>query len=228
MSAPDQPERFVKAVTTFSETGHSAKPASGFISPFTTGVSNQVRLATITQKYRTRRSKWTNDLYRCPEYRGHVAIPRNDLPSPSPPSQNYLGSYGYNSYDDKFSLVIPGAFDLRVRESEVRVPGAMIAVGDGNLTPYEYSLNDNPFHSFSVRGKLSVTGWGFLDKTQGSLSSWPANRQADSRKAVSARHTDRYNIAFSDGHVETIKHDKLYEKTDNSLRRWNRNHEPIP
>jgi prepilin-type processing-associated H-X9-DG protein len=40
------------------------------------------------------------------------------------------------------------------------------------------------------------------------------------------RHKGRYNIVFCDGHVEGVKRDDLFRKTDDALRRWNNDHEP--
>jgi len=89
-------------------------------------------------------SRWTNELYRCPDYRG-ATVNGNDDAVP-------LGSYGYNAkgvqyvYSDlglgglfsKMILDQPSdqfkAIDVRVPASKVRVPSDMIAVGDANLT----------------------------------------------------------------------------------------------
>jgi prepilin-type processing-associated H-X9-DG protein len=45
-------------------------------------------------------------------------------------------------------------------------------------------------------------------------------------KATKERHHGRYNIAFCDGHTEYVKQERLFEQTDNSLKRWNNDNEP--
>ena len=45
-------------------------------------------------------------------------------------------------------------------------------------------------------------------------------------QATLRRHGGRYNVAFCDGHVEGIRRDKLFERSDDALRRWNNDNEP--
>src|SRR5262249_18519512 len=46
------------------------------------------------------------------------------------------------------------------------------------------------------------------------------------RKADRARHNGRHNTAFCDGHVEYIKLEALYGRSNESRLRWNNDHEP--
>jgi len=158
-------------------------------------------------------NEWSNALYRCPSYKGPTAAPIH-----TNIARFSVGSYGYNAYADRsLAMNSPG-----VRESDVRAPAEMIALGDATLSFVDFGESDafpiplppNPF----------VTGLGVLSK-DGSirLTPDPAN---EARKAVRQRHRDRYNIAFCDGHLESLLHERLYEPADAARRRWNRDNEP--
>jgi prepilin-type processing-associated H-X9-DG protein len=55
----------------------------------------------------------------------------------------------------------------------------------------------------------------------------PNNPNEDLIKKASARHRNRGNIVFCDGHVEAVTFRRLFlERDDASLRRWNRDNEP--
>ena len=181
-------------------------------------------------------SRWTDPLFRCPDYRGYT-IDGNEKGAP-------LGSYGYNANGVKFtpsSLGLggglskvnlgdldPGAFGtlLRIKDSMVRHPSDMIALGDATLiwsTPFMlgglYDLPPGP-------DKL-IHGMGLLDiNTRNGVQRpvWPGSTGIIRDTLI--RHGGKYNIGFCDGHVEDIQREVLFQKTDTSLRRWNNDHEP--
>jgi prepilin-type N-terminal cleavage/methylation domain-containing protein/prepilin-type processing-associated H-X9-DG protein len=159
-------------------------------------------------------NEWSNALYRCPSYKGPTVAPiRTNI------ARFSVGSYGYNATSDR-SLAVNST--TAVRESDVSAPAEMIALGDATLSFVDFGQSDafpvplppNPF----------VTGLGVLSK-DGSfrLTPDPAN---EARKAVRQRHRNRYNIAFCDGHLESLLHERLYEPADAARRRWNRDNEP--
>lgn len=45
-------------------------------------------------------------------------------------------------------------------------------------------------------------------------------------RAVRQRHRGAFNMALCDGHVESIKMERLFAKTDAAVRRWNLDNEP--
>ncbi len=174
---------------------------------------------------------WTNDLYRCPDYRGSVAVELTPLGTPNLHSPvAYSGSYGYNGYDDR-SLTDTTDF-AQIKESAIKVPSDMIALGDASLWGYGPFSGDSKFVTIYSLGPSPINGWGVLTKADptlvthriASFNTW----LAESRKAMRNRHNDRFILFFCDGHIESIKHDKLYDESDTSLRRWNRYHEPWP
>jgi len=178
-------------------------------------------------------SEWTNDVYRCPDYKGMLAAPR----SPWTGGFGHKGSYGYNgdqASDFLLSSQALGGSGIGCREEVVKVPSDMIALGDANLFAFVRPLGGEETLIIYSRGERDLLGSGQLSKSYGDrllVNHRVArmNRElANSRKVTRDRHNDRYNISFCDGHVESIKHDKLYEKSDAALRRWNRNHEPAP
>jgi len=181
-------------------------------------------------------SRWTNELYRCPDYRG-ATVNGNDDAVP-------LGSYGYNAkgvqyvYSDlglgglfsKMILDQPSdqfkAIDVRVPASKVRAPSDMIAVGDANLTWIPAGLM-RLYYNLDMEDNYS--GMAMLDINTRNHSQSPAYAASEQIiQATRRRHNYRHNIGFCDGHTEQILEPKLFEQSDDALRRWNNDHEPHP
>jgi prepilin-type N-terminal cleavage/methylation domain-containing protein/prepilin-type processing-associated H-X9-DG protein len=179
------------------------------------------------------RHQWTNALYKCPAYSGPTLVP---IPGPRNASP-LIGSYGYNARRDvsfNFGYFGNGATNLsastrmpdsKVLESQVKVPSDMFELGDADLL----SSATNPF--VDVDGYYSglpqgtfLFGEGWISKT--AYENF-VGRFQNIFPAIQRRHAGRQNTAFCDGHAESIKIEKLYEWSDQSLRRWNYNHEPF-
>ncbi|HZR20770.1 MAG TPA: prepilin-type N-terminal cleavage/methylation domain-containing protein [Verrucomicrobiae bacterium] len=174
------------------------------------------------------RNQWTNSLYKCPAYSGPtllpIAGPRNAFP--------LMGGYGYNARNDttfnfgyfgngltNFGFVLP---DSKVSESAVKMPSDMIELGDAELESGASAMpaiNDE-YYGLPQETKF-VFGQGWICKM-----SYPFDSLKAVLPAIRQRHQGRQNIAFCDAHVESIKFENLYEWNDQSLRRWNYNHEP--
>jgi prepilin-type N-terminal cleavage/methylation domain-containing protein/prepilin-type processing-associated H-X9-DG protein len=102
------------------------------------------------------------------------------------------------------------------RESEVIQPSDMIAIGDGCLEGYNPTVARpdrapimlNPLLNDPARiaGQANFPGFG----------------------ANELRHSDRFNIAFVDGHIEYVRGPILYSSSWSrySLLRWNNDHKP--
>ena len=136
----------------------------------------------------------------------------------------YARNYGYNARGyqgaarDFLGLGLRRDDDKRfatVRESLVRTPVAMIALGDdftgngpnGEIIEGGYTVSRS--RSFSFGG------------------SWTAQLIRDESRLVRERHTARAGLAFADGHVETLRLSQLFTDTaDEALARWNADHEP--
>ena len=157
-------------------------------------------------------NEWTNALYRCPAYKGPTAAPIH-----TNIARFSVGSYGYNAYSERTLVLSSG-----VRESDVKTPADMITLGDATLSFVDIGKSDD--FPIPLPQSPFVTGLGVLMK-DGSFrfTPDPAN---EARKAVRQRHRDRYNIAFCDGHIESLLHDRLYESSDAARRRWNRDNDP--
>jgi prepilin-type N-terminal cleavage/methylation domain-containing protein/prepilin-type processing-associated H-X9-DG protein len=179
-------------------------------------------------------SQWTNDLFHCPAYKG-LTIDGNDVAVP-------LGSYGYNANGVQYPLSdlgLGGIFtkvdatgsagetalsDLRIPESMVIVPSDMIALGDATLV-YMSAYMINLLYEQQVKG--SYSGMAMIDiniRNKQHNPSWA--QSASFVQAMQQRHNNMQNIVFCDGHVEAIKEDKLYDKSETALRRWNNDHQP--
>ncbi|MBM3834308.1 MAG: DUF1559 domain-containing protein [Verrucomicrobia bacterium] len=137
---------------------------------------------------------------------------------------NMGGSYGYNGLGiaahgtfmeglglggrGKFSHKTPG-FEP-VRESDVKVPSRMIAMG--GFVGFGYP-NFSPYIS---EGALGRESFHFSHH----------NVDLD-RRIAARRHMGRLNIAFGDGHVEALRiHTLFFSKQEEDMRMWNRDHEP--
>ena len=53
-----------------------------------------------------------------------------------------------------------------------------------------------------------------------------ASKEYFGLRAIKARHRGAFNVGFCDGHAESIKIEKLIEKSDRALSRWNNDHRP--
>jgi len=138
-----------------------------------------------------------------------------------------LASYGYNStgYIGPKGLTLEGTLGLTrdlasglsglLNETEVRVPSDMIALGDS------LSLLPKTRSGFPVD---TVWEFGlFRQEMSGSSGSYVA----EAVKRAAARHQNRGNIVFCDGHVEALTFKRLFlDRDDASLCRWNKDHEP--
>ncbi len=93
------------------------------------------------------------------------------------------------------------------RETDVKVPGDMIAIADA-------------FSGGSEKMSL-IEG----DSTIARIAGTPFPR--NDIQSAQRRHRGKLNVTFCDGHVEAFKVPSLYfEQTDNAYKRWNRDNEP--
>lgn len=177
-------------------------------------------------------NQWTNPLYRCPDYRG-LTLNGSEFAVP-------LGSYGYNANGVKVGgrLGLGGQFfkfhgegfnadgldPIPIPESDVKVPSNMIALGDANL----FWLVPKVIKAYyRVNAPINYSGMAALDITGRNMAQKSFRPGADGiQKAVKDRHRGAYNLSFCDGHVEHIREEKLFERSDPALRRWNTDHEP--
>lgn len=176
------------------------------------------------------RHQWTNALYKCPAYSGPTLVP---IPGPRNASP-LIGSYGYNArYDLSFNfgylgngVTNPGSVfpDSKVLESQVKVPSDMIELSDADLVSSATMPPLDDEYSGLPQGTTFLFGNGWISKL--AYANF-ANRIQSFFLAIQRRHGGRQSVAFCDGHVESIKIEKLYEWSDQSLRRWNYNHEPF-
>jgi prepilin-type N-terminal cleavage/methylation domain-containing protein/prepilin-type processing-associated H-X9-DG protein len=97
-----------------------------------------------------------------------------------------------------------------VRESEVVSPSATYSIGDG-------------FRGWS--DLISVGARFARIAGTNTLGTWPEGRARD--RSARDRHRGFANVAFVDGHLESIALKTLFSDTsENALRRWSRDHDP--
>ncbi len=161
-------------------------------------------------------TQWGNGVFRCPTYRWTVY-------SGSATSKGVglsLGSYAYNAAGSEAVSYVSadpqphaglGLINFAdsatrtplVRESDVRAPADMYALGDARL--------------LEIWDKQTVGGGSFF----GSVYAMGANRT----NSV-LQHPSGYNLALVDGHVETVRFGQLFSLEPRWLRRWNCDNNP--
>ena len=158
-------------------------------------------------------NKWTNGIsvFRCPSFKFRHA----GTTGITVPIDSGVGSYGYNS-DAPYSLSL-GSFlagqdpSQLLRESQVVAPAQMLALGDS------YLIERQPEKIMEGMAELQYIPIKFRRGTVG------FKRE---QRETNARHRGRHNVAFCDGHVEGIKHTKLFADDMEARRIWNYDHEP--
>jgi prepilin-type N-terminal cleavage/methylation domain-containing protein len=131
----------------------------------------------------------------------------------------YSEHYGYNGLGQSFVPGMRGGLGLEdiikgkptgpVRESAVKAPSDMIALGDGY-----YGSQWAPKRYLERSADLGRDSYGHT----GDL--------AQETKNAFKRHRKRIAVEFCDGHVEGVKMDTLFKSTlPTDLRRWNRDNE---
>jgi prepilin-type N-terminal cleavage/methylation domain-containing protein/prepilin-type processing-associated H-X9-DG protein len=151
-------------------------------------------------------AKWSDKIYRCPGYprtNENRFVPEAGL-SPR-------GSYDMNAFGVFYSehLGIGGAPQVLgykpCKQGAVVNPADMLAYADALiLDPRWYQ----------------VVGYLYRQNDD--------NRMYHDymRKAEARRHNSLFNTGFCDTHVETIKAPVLFSRSEDALRRWNRDNEP--
>jgi prepilin-type processing-associated H-X9-DG protein/prepilin-type N-terminal cleavage/methylation domain-containing protein len=160
----------------------------------------------------------TSPVFYCPSRSGSGDAVMLSLSSE--PWTDSLWTYGYNAYGyDRspkaqnlglFGTELPDRM-VPTRESEVRAPSSMIAIGDG---------------FFRGPGQLVLASSDLLMRTPILMSGATDGLQSWARSAA-VRHGGRANTLFCDGHVELLKNRTLFvDDGDAALRRWNKDDEP--
>jgi prepilin-type processing-associated H-X9-DG protein len=164
-------------------------------------------------------------IQRCPTRRYsflNSSITFNGAPLPGNGSSYGYNAYGYIGLNSPITanLGLGGGTDGEsfkpLAEADVLVPSEMIAMGDN------FALLPKAGSHFSTDTVMeSLAGL-----TRQEVSS---DRSLDVRERVTKgakRHNSQGNIVFSDGHVESLTFNDLFlSRDDQSLRRWNRDHQ---
>jgi prepilin-type N-terminal cleavage/methylation domain-containing protein/prepilin-type processing-associated H-X9-DG protein len=156
-------------------------------------------------------TKWTNShsVFKCPSFKYKHADTLGDSESTS------VGSYGYNA-NSNWALGLDHTLDPRLRglylkANAVVQPAAMVAFADSYLVqwlPEKFMVGtiDLQYVPITYRKKLPT--------------------YAAEQKAVNERHAGRHVTAFCDGHVESIKFEKLFATDPGTRSLWNFDNEP--
>jgi prepilin-type processing-associated H-X9-DG protein len=162
---------------------------------------------------------WTNAAYHCPAYKAPFGWWDDVGLFVGSYAYNWLGAVGTGTGTPGNEFVPLGLgsspYEPPVSESRVRVPSAMLALGDARLVPINRS---DPTHGSADRNTWVGFDWffcGFLNDTFNFGSIYPA------------RHGNNYNVAFCDGHVSPLAAGFLFNPT-NSASFWNNDHQPHP
>lgn len=184
-------------------------------------------------------SRWEGPLFRCPgsaerfPWRGVIRIGKNGILDRGIPN----GDYAYNQYgrrgdgvnwassstplselglggtesDPKSQVCAP------LPESQVRVPTDMIALADALQVGYPPVF---------PRANGRVVSLGIAELNAITLLGASESQWKQSEQKAKARHLEKANVAFCDGHAEALTFPKLFGGTDEVLRRWNNDNLP--
>lgn len=169
-----------------------------YVSP---GVTNNSMWPDFLQPYTL--SFYTNDLYRCPAYRGTTG----QRSSASGGASACWGSYAYSTATELGSVVPNFPWDQRLGdarpESAVRSPADMYAIADARQVYDSPPYIETRLFGFSWFANETVTPF-FVEQIGRPYGPHPGG----------------YDIVLCDGHVESVKRAKLFEKSDTASRRW--------
>lgn len=174
-------------------------------------------------------SSWTNRSYHCPGYKGPISFGFSNAHNTDPRS----GSYGYNwvgttsvTLDPNWAKPLPGGRDYTlglgwtyqfdyvttvqfpppIRESQVKAPSEMFAIGDSRTKRWP--------------GTGMVFGETYADLQEGTGDSF-----FNLVKPNPQRHGQNYNQVCCDGHVESMDRLIMFVAPKTALR-WNNDHQP--
>ena len=183
------------------------------------------------------RVDWTNRAYHCPAYQGYITAP-NFLPNGSVIfGGGFYGSYGYNGFGSVKSWgepqwppgigpnlglgvpSIPPFVYPPISDSQIMSSSDMIEFGESRL------LKWNPF-KISYSDHWLWTGSAFWFGCGRPFWFNPDDITLN-RLMYPSWHGRNSNIAFCDGHVESVANLQLFNPT-NSAVRWNSDHQPHP
>ena len=109
---------------------------------------------------------------------------------------------------------------LLEKDSMVRAPSDMIALGDAHLvwTPAAFMGalygEAHAIENFSGMGLLDINSRYGVQRP-----SWPGSEGIID--ATAQRHRNRYTISFCDGHIESVRNKALFQQKEDALKRWN-------
>lgn len=172
---------------------------------------------------------WTNDVYRCPSYKG-VTVAGNSAADP-------LGSYGYNANGVEFAFsqlglggYLTNPNDLTsfaaIPDSAVLSPADMIEMGDANLM---WLLAGILNAYYGIHGSTTYSGFSRLD-----ITSWDRTQNAGFGgllgidQGTARRHRGSFNIVYVDGHGAPVRAQQLFDHAPDALRHWNLDNQPHP
>jgi prepilin-type N-terminal cleavage/methylation domain-containing protein/prepilin-type processing-associated H-X9-DG protein len=158
--------------------------------------------------------KWTDAAYHCPGYKGAIEVPTNPVSGHDP-----LGSYAYNWRGVRgYRRGVPGEAELglgavlngaarpgrrqcpAVSEAQIKVPSELFAIGESRFMKQPGIVNSADCVDGMFCGYLRI-------------------------EPPTARHGEKYNQLFCDGHVAAMSPWILFNPT-NTGAMWNNDHQP--
>ena len=164
----------------------------------------------------TKALDWFGPIYRCPANKAHDRFLATGAIS--------SGSYGYNDRGTAIQffpqpLGLGGLMFLTnlipLRETSVKMPGEMIAMGDGIYDGSYLANPDIPGPQVGAGDRFSYGDKYYID------SLLPQRVRAAAAAQEGERHRGRYNIVFCEGHIEQIKAVSLFSNDPERRRHWN-------
>ena len=120
---------------------------------------------------------------------------------------------------------------IALKDLVIRRPSEMIALGDANLAAYVQFIlvAQGSGYNLSASGE---SGEGELSYFKGKSIVGPAASSdkllKNCRRSTRQRHRDRFNLGFADGHIESMKTERLFSNRPDIRKLWSNDNEPHP
>ena len=212
--------RTVKCVSNLRQVGLATLLYVNEYGAYPGGVGAAARwssLSWVAQIRKYSRATWTNELFRCPDNFVSRRV--------SGGSSGGLGGPG------ALLEYVPSERDYDYNESGLGGNGlGWIWRAPGVAQPVREAMVDSPSEMLAF-GDSFLPTTAMLPETGSFFSPYAAidpNRFPERQKAQSRRHSGRFNVFHSDGHLERFPANRLFRFSPEVASRWNRDNKPHP
>jgi prepilin-type N-terminal cleavage/methylation domain-containing protein/prepilin-type processing-associated H-X9-DG protein len=164
-------------------------------------------------------ARWTNALYRCQSYKGYTFLYRGGGGSGGSYAYNLAQGGGPSQCPPLGQTRLPHVLYGATPENAIKNPSDLYAIADARLFG---TKNPPPF-------PIPETSIPFgLSRFDPSSFEWldPSIDASGAHEVRADPHPGGRNIVFCDGHAESVKRAKLFDRSPHWLRRWFTDNQP--